>query len=113
MPVKKPSTKATKAKKTVSAKAAAKPSVKAAPKAKAAVRKAEPKGVRKPAARPTPAVPRKPAVKPQVAADVGDDQVLAVKHSEDLLGRHVRLTGFIDCRQPAKHASSCGFFDLC
>ncbi|MDQ1310109.1 MAG: DnaK suppressor protein [Pseudomonadota bacterium] len=75
MPVKKPSTKATKAKKTVSAKAAAKPSVKAAPKAKAAVRKAEPKGVRKPAARPTPAaVPRKPAVKPQVAADAGDDQ---------------------------------------
>ena len=74
MPVKKPSTKATKAKKTVSAKAAAKPSVKAAPKAKAAVRKAEPKGVRKPAARPAPAVPRKPAVKPQVAADAGDDQ---------------------------------------
>jgi len=75
MPVKKPSAKATKAKKTVSAKAAAKPSVKAAPKAKAAVRKAEPKGVRKPAARPTPAaVPRKPAVKPQVAADAGDDQ---------------------------------------
>jgi len=74
MPVKKPSTKATKAKKTVSAKAAAKPSVKAAPKAKAAVRKAEPKGVRKPAARPAPAVTRKPVIKAQVAADAGDDQ---------------------------------------
>jgi len=74
MPVKKPSTKATKAKKTVSAKAAAKPSVKAVPKAKAAVRKAEPKGVRKPAARPTPAVTRKPVVKTHVAADAGDDQ---------------------------------------
>jgi len=74
MPVKKPSTKATKAKKTVSAKAAAKPSVKAAPKAKAAIRKAEPKGVRKPAARPAPAVTRKPVVKAQVAADAGDDQ---------------------------------------
>jgi len=71
MPVKKPSAKATKAKKTVSAKAAAKPSVKAAPKAKAAVRKAEPKGVRKPAA---PAVVRKPVVKAQVAADAADDQ---------------------------------------
>jgi DnaK suppressor protein len=71
MPVKKPSTKATKAKKTVSAKAAAKPSVKAAPKAKAAVRKAEPKGVRKPAA---PAVARKPVLKAQVAADAADDQ---------------------------------------
>jgi DnaK suppressor protein len=74
MPVKKPSAKATKAKKTVSAKAAAKPSVKAAPKAKAAVRKAEPKGVRKPAARPAPTVARKPVVKAQVAADAGDDQ---------------------------------------
>ena len=74
MPVKKPSTKATKAKKTVSAKAAAKPSVKAAPKAKAAVRKAEPKGVRKPAARPAPTVARKPVDKAQVAADAGDDQ---------------------------------------
>jgi len=74
MPVKKPSTKATKAKKTVSAKAAAKPSVKAAPKAKAAVRKAEPKGVRKPAARPAPAVTRKPVVKALVAADAGADQ---------------------------------------
>jgi DnaK suppressor protein len=74
MPVKKPSTKATKAKKTVSAKAAAKPSAKAAPKAKAAVRKAEPKGVRKPAARPAPTVARKPVVKAPVAADAGDDQ---------------------------------------
>jgi DnaK suppressor protein len=74
MPVKKPSAKATKAKKTVSAKAAAKPSVKTAPKAKAAVRKAEPKGVRKPAARPAPTVARKPVVKAQVAADAGDDQ---------------------------------------
>jgi DnaK suppressor protein len=71
MPVKKPSAKATKAKKTVSAKAAAKPSVKAAPKAKAAVRKAEPKGVRKPAARPAPAVTRKPVVKASAAA--GDE----------------------------------------
>ena len=74
MPVKKPSTKATKAKKTVSAKAAAKPSVKAAPKAKAVVRKAEPKGVRKPAARPAPAVTRKPVVKAHAAADAADDQ---------------------------------------
>ena len=74
MPVKKPSTKATKAKKTVSAKAAAKPSVKAAPKAKAAVRKAEPKGVRKPATRPAPAVARKPVAKTRVAADAGNDQ---------------------------------------
>jgi DnaK suppressor protein len=74
MPVKKPSAKATKAKKTVSAKAAAKPSVKAAPKAKAAVRKAEPKGVRKPAARPAPAATRKPVVKAHAAADAGDDQ---------------------------------------
>jgi DnaK suppressor protein len=74
MPVKKPSAKATKAKKTVSAKAAAKPSAKAAPKAKAAVRKTEPKGVRKPAARPAPAVTRKPVIKAQVAADAGDDQ---------------------------------------
>jgi DnaK suppressor protein len=74
MPVKKPSTKATKAKKTVSAKSAAKPSVKAAPKARAAVRKAEPKGVRKPAARPAPAVARKPVVPAQVATEAADDQ---------------------------------------
>ncbi len=74
MPVKKPSTKATKAKKTVSAKAAAKPSVKAAPKAKAAVRKAEPKDVRKPAARPASAVTKKPVLHAQVAAEAADDQ---------------------------------------
>jgi DnaK suppressor protein len=74
MPVKKPSTKATKAKKTVSARPAAKPSVKAAPRAKAAVRKAEPKAVRKPAPRPAPAVARKPVVKARVAADAGDQR---------------------------------------
>jgi DnaK suppressor protein len=67
MPAKKPSTKAPKAKKTVSAKPAAKaaakpaakPAAKAAPKAKAAPAPAA-KG-RKPAARPEPAPPKRPA----------------------------------------------------
>jgi DnaK suppressor protein len=74
MPVKKPSTKATKAKKTVSAKAAARPSAKAAPKAKATVRKTEPAGVRKPAARPEPVVTRKPVVQSQAPAAGVDEQ---------------------------------------
>ena len=75
MPVKKPSAKATKAKKTVSAKAPAKPSVKAAPKAKAAVRKAEPKGVRKPAPRPAsaPAPTKKAVAKAKTKAEAGDE----------------------------------------
>lgn len=76
MPVKKPSAKATKAKKTVSAKPAAKasakpakPAAKAAPRAKAApaakaVRKASP-------ARPEPAVARRPAPVPR-PADEGE-----------------------------------------
>jgi len=95
MPVKKPSAKATKAKKTVSAKAAAKPATKAAakpapktaakaaprPKAAAAkpaaakpaaVKPAAAKPVRKPApARPAPAAVKRPAPAPQPVEDVG------------------------------------------
>jgi len=76
MPVKKPSAKATKAKKTVSAKPAAKaaakpakPAVKAAPKAKAAPAA---KAVRKPVpARPAPVAAKRPAPAPK-PADEGE-----------------------------------------
>ncbi len=74
MPVKKPSPKATKAKKTVSAKpavkAAAKPSAKPAPKAKAAPVKAAPKAPAKaaPAKAKTTTVPPPAAAKPAVPA---------------------------------------------
>ena len=69
MPVKKPSAKATKAKKTVSAKTTAKSATKAAPKAKAA-RKPVAKAARKPA-RPRAAATsaRKPEISPEIAED--------------------------------------------
>jgi len=73
MPAKKPSAKAPKAKKTVSAKPAAKaaakpakPAAKAAPKAKAAP---APKAARKPAARPAPVAVKRPAPAPQPAEE--------------------------------------------
>jgi len=79
MPVKKPSAKATKAKKTVSAKAAAKPAAKAAakpapktaakaaPRPKAAAAKPAAKPVRKPTpARPEPAAGKRPTPAPKV-----------------------------------------------
>jgi DnaK suppressor protein len=66
MPVKKPSAKAPKAKKTVSARTAAK----AAPRAKAAAAKPAARPARKPApARPEPAAAKRPAPAPQVADD--------------------------------------------
>jgi DnaK suppressor protein len=71
MPAKKPSTKAPKAKKTVSAKSAAKPAAKAAPKAKTAAAPAsKTTKTRKPAAtRPAPAARKQPAKAPQANED--------------------------------------------
>jgi DnaK suppressor protein len=82
MPVKKPSAKATKAKKTVSAKAAAKPAAKAAakpapktaakaaPRPKAAAAKPAAKPVRKPTpARPEPAAGKRPTPAPKVVEE--------------------------------------------
>jgi DnaK suppressor protein len=82
MPVKKPSAKATKAKKTVSARTAAKPAAKAAakpapktaakpaPRAKAAAATPAARTARKPApARPGPAAAKRPAPAPQVVDD--------------------------------------------
>jgi len=66
MPAKKPSAKATKAKKTVSARPASKASAKAAPKAKAAARKTPAKAVVKPKAKA--AAPAKAVAKPKAAA---------------------------------------------
>jgi len=69
MPVKKPSAKATKAKKTVSAKTPARSAAKAAPKAKAA-RKPAAKAARKPAKpRSAATAPRKPEHAPEIAED--------------------------------------------
>jgi DnaK suppressor protein len=75
MPAKKPSAKATKAKKTVSVKPAARPAAKAAPKAKPAVRKTVvPKSTSRVAARPRPAaaapVPAKPVARREPVVEV-------------------------------------------
>jgi DnaK suppressor protein len=81
MPVKKPSAKATKAKKTVSAKATAKSAAKAAPKAKAA-RKPAAKAARKPAkAARKPAKPRAAATadrKPEHSPEIAEDAELGL-----------------------------------